>query len=185
MIGLALLCGHLAGDYLFQNDWMAANKTNPHPGIHPADKHTILRAGGAELVAKLGEIMTKHVPEISTDELKNNAAIVAEWEAKSRAWWIGNLACTVHCVLYALAVYLCLLPLTLAGLAPQFPWWFFAAVAAVHWPIDRFRLAGWWMRQVSGQKAFADGPLAPWSVIVVDNVIHVLTLYLLAVPVLA
>lgn len=38
------------------------------------------------------------------------------------------------------------------------------------------RLAGRWMRNVSGQKAFATGPLSPWSIIVVDNVAHIATL---------
>jgi hypothetical protein len=27
--GFGLLIGHLVGDYIFQNDWMAANKVNP------------------------------------------------------------------------------------------------------------------------------------------------------------
>ncbi len=32
MEGFGLVLGHLIGDYVVQNDWMAANKTNPHPG---------------------------------------------------------------------------------------------------------------------------------------------------------
>jgi hypothetical protein len=27
--GFGLLCGHLVGDYILQNDWQAGNKTNP------------------------------------------------------------------------------------------------------------------------------------------------------------
>ena len=43
-------------------------------------------------------------------------------------------------------------------------------------PIDRFRLAKVWMMRVSGQTVFATGPLAPWSIIIVDNVFHIVTL---------
>jgi hypothetical protein len=35
------------------------------------------------------------------------------------------------------------------------------------------------MVHCSGQRAFATGPLSPWSVIVVDNTIHLLVLYLI------
>jgi hypothetical protein len=38
------------------------------------------------------------------------------------------------------------------------------------------------MRKI-GQSDFAKPPLAPWSIIVVDNVWHLLTLYLLATTV--
>lgn len=143
MIGFALLLGHLVGDYLFQNDWMARNKTNPHPGEHP------------------------------------DAATEAEadaWCDKWDLWMDGHAACAVHCVLYTLAVFLLLLPLGVIA-----PWWFYAGVCALHWPVDRWRLAALWMRRVSGQKLFATGPLAPWSVIVVDNVAHLIVLYVLAI----
>lgn len=91
--------------------------------------------------------------------------------AMMRAWWRGNVACTVHCCLYTLAV---------AALSWWWmPWWGLVVCFLVHWPVDRFRLARVWMEKVSGQKAFATGPLAPWSIIIVDNVFHLLTLYLI------
>ena len=108
MEGFYLLLGHLIGDYIVQNDWMAANKT-------------------------------------------------------SRSW-----PCLVHCVCYTLAVWAC-----------SFWWmpiWGVALTFALHFPIDRFRLAGRWMRNVSGQAAFASGMLSPWSIIVVDNIGHLATL---------
>ena len=37
------------------------------------------------------------------------------------------------------------------------------------------------MVKLANQEAFATGPLAPWSVIVVDQCFHLLTLYLIAV----
>ncbi len=111
MIGFGLLCGHLVGDYIVQNDWMAAGKTQ------------------------------------------------------------RSLPCTVHCLLYTLAVWGC-----------SFWWmplWGLAVCFAVHWPIDRFRLAAWWMRNVSGQAFFASKEhlMFPWSIVVVDNTAHLLTLF--------
>ena len=132
MESLGLVIGHLLGDYVLQNDWMATNKTNP------------MRLG------VLGELPTPK-----------------EMSAGNR----GDLACTVHCVLYTLAVWAC-----------NFwwmPWWGLAACFACHWPLDRFRLAGRWMRNVSGQAAFASGILSPWSVVVVDNTAHLLTLFVI------
>lgn len=119
MLGLELLLGHLVGDYVVQNDWMAGRK---------------------------GE-----------------------------AGRVGHLACTVHCIAYTLACW----AFTFAWM----PAWGLAVVFLAHWPIDRFRLAGWWMRNVSGQSFFAspDNRTFPWSIIVVDNIFHLLTLYAVAV----
>lgn len=111
MDGLGLLLGHLVGDYIVQNDWMAANKTQ-------------------------------------------------------RTW-----PCFVHCVCYTLAVW--------AFSFWWMPWWGVLACFAFHLPIDRFRLAVWWMVNVSHQKAFATGMLSPWSIIVVDNTFHLLTLWVI------
>lgn len=112
MTGFFLLLGHLIGDYVVQNDWMAANKTT------------------------------------------------------------RTLPCLVHCLLYTLAVWACSFW--------WMPWWGLAVCFALHFPVDRWRLAVWWMKNVSGQKAFATGPLAPWSFIVVDNVGHLIVLGLIA-----
>lgn len=137
MDGLLLLCGHLIGDYIVQNDWMAKNKTNPHPGPDPA---------------KFGSRFAKFDSWIEADD----------------KWRLGHLACTIHCLLYTLAVWLCSFW--------WMPWWGLIVCFVAHWPIDRFRLARVWMMRVSGQKDFATGPLAPWSVIIVDNIAHIVTL---------
>jgi hypothetical protein len=84
----------------------------------------------------------------------------------------ADLACTVHCLLYTLAVWLFSFS--------WMPWWGLAVCFVAHFVIDRFRLAGRWMRNVSGQAAFATGPLAPWSIIVVDNTFHLITLAVIA-----
>lgn len=134
MESLALLMGHLIGDYVFQNDWMAANKTNP-----------LARTGGP-----IEEMLVATGKELD-----------------------GHLACTVHCCLYTVAVWLTC-------------WWFLPGWAYIvifftHWPVDRFRLAVYWMRLI-GQKQFATN-LSPWSVILVDNIFHLLVLFLLGLTV--
>lgn len=159
MTGFFLLLGHLLGDYVFQEDWQAKNKTNPSPGPRPVvpvrDPEAPLEAFSAAVDAY--------------------GAACTTWHDHESAWFLGHIACTVHCLLYTLAVWACSFW--------WMPWWGLVACFAVHWPVDRFRLAYWWMTKVNKQKAFATGPLAPWSIIVVDQCFHLATLgviYLLA-----
>jgi hypothetical protein len=205
MNGFGMLLGHLVGDYIAQNDWMAANKVNPHPGPEP-HPHTIWLTATAPARPYPGpwavaadpadregfrEALEERNRKISEWEcgeaLRVAAAVTAvkedgavgldgpelteqrAWWAKRTAWYRGHLACTVHCLCYTLAVW--------AFSFRWMPWWGLLACFLIHWPVDRFRLARLWMVHASGQKAFATGPLAPWSVIVVDNVFHLLTLY--------
>lgn len=146
-----LLVAHLAADYLLQNDWMASNKTNPWPGPMPIkDGYVPPGDEGDEAIRRQGE-----------------------WRKRKSAWNVGNIACLVHCVIYVLSVWLFSFW--------WMPWWGLAAVFLTHFPMDRFRLSRLWMENVSGQKGFASIPgLAPWSVIVHDNSIHLLTLYVVA-----
>lgn len=139
MDGFGLLLGHLVGDYIVQNDWMAASKA---------------------VFAPKGERPAEHLKASDT------------WDEQLAASKVANLACTTHCLFYTLAVW--------AFSFWWMPWWGLAVCFAVHWPIDRFRLARWWMVNVSGQSAFATGMLSPWSIIVVDNTFHLLTLWVIA-----
>jgi hypothetical protein len=103
----ALLVGHLVGDFLLQNDWMAQNKK------------------------------TRTVP------------------------------CLVHVGFYTFAVCYC------AGwLAYPAAW---LLVGVPHFLIDRTQFVRWYM-QKCGQDAFAQPPMAPWSIIAVDNAMHALCL---------
>ena len=90
-----------------------------------------------------------------------------DWMAvnKKRRTW----PCLVHVFLYTLAVAV----FTGWGVLPL------AIVAVTHFIQDRTSIIAWWMR-FNRQEGFAKPPLAPWSVIVVDNVWHLLTLYLLS-----
>ncbi len=143
MNGFGLLVGHLLGDYILQNDWMARNKGNTY-----------------------GQ---KPVGEFVANARSHGRYLVEEWEAEKAKYPMGHLACTVHCSLYTLAVWACSFW--------WMPWWGLMACFLIHWSIDRFRLARTWMVNVSGQRDFATGPMAPWSIIIVDNTFHLLTLF--------
>lgn len=150
MESFGLLLGHMLGDYVLQNDWQAKNKVNPYPGKQPAE------SWGKD--------------SCEQRRLLNPAELALYWSNVS-AWRRGHFACTVHCLLYTLAVWACSFW--------WMPYWGLAVCFVAHWPVDRFRLARWWMVNVSGQKDFATGPLAPWSVIVVDNSIHLAVLFVI------
>jgi Protein of unknown function (DUF3307) len=106
---LCALIGHLVGDYLLQNDWMALNKKK------------------------------------------------------------SSFHCGVHCLIWATSVVL------FAGWG-WLPW---LVLLAVHFGQDRTNVIGWWMKTV-GQEKFASGPCSPWSIIVVDNVWHVVQIWAVA-----
>jgi hypothetical protein len=194
MSWFALLLGHLVGDYLWQNDWMARNKTNPHPGPEPCPGRVRSSSGlttqprdypglwtvNADPANREGFALAmaernRRVDDWDRQERERVAAALVP--AEQRAWWaaekayrLGHLACLVHCVLYTLAVWL----FSFWWL----PWWGLLTVFALHYPVDRWRLARVWMERLSGQREFANGPFAPWSVVVVDNVFHLLVLWL-------
>lgn len=163
MDGFALLLGHLVGDYILQNDWMAKNKTNQHPGQEPFPGRIWLSTSMDESGNPIPDLTVHADADLERQR---------EWWRASDSWWRGHLACTIHCLLYTLAVWL----MSFAWM----PWWGLAVCFAVHWPIDRFRLARKWMESVSGQREFANGVFSPWSIIVVDNIFHLLTLFVIA-----
>lgn len=150
MEGFAMLLGHLVGDYILQEDWQARNKGNPWPGREPYPQRVWLTAGD-----------TTAEPEGLSEQR-------AWWKARDQ-WRVGHLACTVHCTLYALSCWL--------FCHAWMPWWAALLVGVAHWPIDRFRLPRLAMERVTNQRAFATGPCAPWSFVLVDQIWHLLTLY--------
>lgn len=86
---------------------------------------------------------------------------------------VSNTAvCALHCTLYSVAFIVVLQPFY------SMPWWFYLAVAALHFPVDRFRLARHLMAY-NGQEDFATKQLSPWSIVVVDNTIHLAVAYVL------
>jgi hypothetical protein len=103
------LMGHLIGDYLLQNDWMALNKKK------------------------------------------------------------ASFPCTVHCLIWSLCVLLC----------ARWPLWTLPVLFITHFAQDRTNIVVWLMNH-KGQKQFAQPPMAPWSIIVVDNVLHMTVVWALS-----
>lgn len=156
MQGLEILLAHLVGDYLLQDDWMASNKTNPYHGYLDDDARRLRQQvrGGYDLTG---------FPPMVQERL-------LVWKHRRFLWYTGHVACTMHCLWYTLSV--------LCFCHSWITWWGLLLCFVIHWPIDRFRLARRWMEsRWGGQSEFANGPFGPWSVVVVDNIWHLLTLY--------
>ena len=84
----------------------------------------------------------------------------------------GHLACAIHCLFYTVAVW-----------AFSFWWmpiWGLIACLVAHFVVDRFALARHWMMATEWHRDFATGSLSPWSIVVVDNTAHLVTLFLIA-----
>jgi Protein of unknown function (DUF3307) len=105
---ISALVGHLVGDYLLQNDYLALNKKK------------------------------------------------------------STSACAIHCAIWTACVVM----------FAWWPWWTAIPLFVTHFIQDRTQVINWWM-DFAGQKQFRTGACAPWSVIVVDNVWHVLTIWIL------
>ena len=91
---------------------------------------------------------------------------------KAKNTWV----CLAHVVSYTVTVHIFL---ALAGHWPLATSPVFAALVAVpHFLVDRFSLARQFMRY-SGHESFATGPLAPWSIVVTDQVLHAVCLFFL------
>jgi hypothetical protein len=75
--------------------------------------------------------------------------------------------CAVHCAIWTACV--CLF----AGWCHS---WAIGVLFITHFAQDRTNIIRWWMG-VIGQEKFATGICAPWSIIVVDNVWHIVTIW--------
>jgi len=89
-----------------------------------------------------------------------------DWMAfgKKQKSWI----CAVHVAIYMLPFLFC-----------NFAWWQLAIIAGQHFAQDRTGFVVWLMK-VKGSEQFATGPCSPWSIIVTDNIIHILTIAVVA-----
>lgn len=181
MDGFLLFCGHLAGDYIVQCDWMAKYKVMPHPGRwlgpkrpYPGPHSVDVSPDNLVGFRQALEERNEKIDAWDRAEAERVTGYIA-WEEKRRQWRLGHLACLLHCLLYTLAVWL--------FSWHWMPWWGLLVVFGLHFPIDRWRLAAWWMKNVSGQAFFAskDHPMFPWSIVAVDNTFHLLTLAAVAV----
>lgn len=83
-----------------------------------------------------------------------------DWMAqgKKKSSWI----CSVHIITY-------LIPFLFCG----FEWWQIALIGAEHFLQDRTNIVVWLMK-TKGSASFIGPPCGPWSVIVTDNILHIL-----------
>ena len=103
---MSWLMGHLIGDYLLQNDWMALGKKR------------------------------------------------------------SSFICSVHCLIWSLTVMLC----------ARWPVWTLPVLFVGHFAQDRTNVVVWYMKFKGGAE-FTKPPMAPWSIIVTDNVMHMVLLW--------
>lgn len=90
----------------------------------------------------------------------------SDWMATHKAH--RSSVCAVHVLVYVICV---------AGFTRfAWPWWVYLLIGAHHFITDRFRCARLSM-DVMGQRGFATGPLAPWSVVVIDQTMHLIALW--------
>jgi len=83
-----------------------------------------------------------------------------DWMAHNKK--IKNLPCLVHVVTYMIPFVFC-----------DLNWWQMLLIMFQHYAIDRTKFVGWFM-EIKGSKQFRDGPLFPWSLIITDNILHIL-----------
>ena len=88
-----------------------------------------------------------------------------DWIAENKKK--SHLVCIFHCLVWTLCV------------CSMGHIWNATAISVLfitHFIQDRWQLIPWYMK-VIGQNNFTKPPLAPWSLIVVDNVWHILTIW--------
>jgi hypothetical protein len=120
---LLAIIGHLVGDYLLQNDWMARNKKTHH---FPCLLHAWIWTHCVCLFAGWLTIGTI----LAGDPFQTTRFAVA-----------------------------------------------FFVLFGLHFIQDRTQIIVFWMTRVNRQPKFVEPPMAPWSIIVVDNVWHIVTIW--------
>ncbi len=86
-----------------------------------------------------------------------------DWMARGKR--DSSLICTVHVMAY-------IIPFLFINLA----WWQISLIAVQHWLQDRTHVIAWTLR-VTGKDDFLRSPMAPWSVILTDNIWHILWIF--------
>lgn len=91
-----------------------------------------------------------------------------DWMAANKT--NSSLVCTVHCIVYTLAV-----ATILTASGSVLPLLAYVIIGVTHFALDRWRLA-YRMMQYTGHRNFA-AHLHPWSTILYDNILHLLVLF--------
>lgn len=155
------LIGHLIGDYLLQTDWMALNKK--------------------------GKLLPPRKQKVTCDTSGDPEIFISGTYTTMPGWLRGTAACLTHCLLYTLSIMVCTTVAHItfdSPLFPHWPWWALLIVFVTHFIQDRTKIVDWWMRlKFKDQSKFCEPPMAPWSMIVVDNVWHLVILFFLWISV--
>lgn len=97
-----------------------------------------------------------------------------DWMAltKKQPGRVGDCACGIHSAIWTLSV---------CAFAGWWGWTVCIGLFYAHFWQDRTNVVKWWMTLPwKDQTKFTEPPMAPWSLIVVDNVWHIVSLYLVA-----
>jgi len=101
-----------------------------------------------------------------------------DWQAmnKKSLTLKGWLACTVHCLLYTLAVIVC---------TGWWKWYLIVLVFLSHFPIDKTYIVAKYMRWFGSFKRVLSDPAIDmnhkvWAYLFVDNTLHLTLLWLIA-----
>jgi hypothetical protein len=78
----------------------------------------------------------------------------------------NSVFCALHIFWYMMPFYFC-------GLT----WWQLALIAGQHYAQDRTHFVAWYMENL-GHRDFAKPPMAPWSIILTDNLFHIIWIYI-------
>lgn len=92
-----------------------------------------------------------------------------DWMAQNKK--ASTFHCVVHCGIWTTCV---MAAVAIAGEA--WPLWSALPLFVTHFVQDRTKIINWYMTTV-GQSKFAQPPMSPWSIIVVDNVWHIVTIW--------
>lgn len=84
----------------------------------------------------------------------------SDWMAKGKK--VSSWICLAHVATY-------MIPFLFCGLV----WWQLLLIGIQHFLQDRTAFIIWLMK-IKGSAEFAKPPMAPWSIIVTDNIVHIL-----------
>lgn len=88
---------------------------------------------------------------------------------KKRYGLVGSIPCFIHCMIWTSCV------LAFGGYWAA-DWRASSILIVTHFIQDHTTIIRRWMSLI-GQDKFANGPCSPWSIIVVDNVWHIVTIF--------
>jgi len=117
--------------------------------------------------------------ELLIAHLVGDYLLQPDWMAQGKKK--SSLVCLAHVLTYMLPFIF----LFLGSFKPSLPhyklsWTALGLIACQHFIQDRTNFVKYFMR-ISGQEKFAKPPMAPWSIIVVDNTFHLLWIWFIVV----